>query len=68
VGGQTRKMITARAPSDFDGRYIEETDANPAGNYIVFRGLTGPKQTITFPSVKGHKRPAINALQIIRAR
>jgi PKD repeat protein len=68
VGGQTRKVVTARAPSDFDGRYIEETEANPAGNYIVFRGLTGPKQTITVASVKGSKRPAINALQIIRAK
>ncbi len=68
VGGQTRTVKTTREPSDFDGRYIEETDANPAGNYIVFRGLTGPKQTITVASVKGSKRPAINALQIIRAK
>jgi PKD repeat protein len=68
VGGQTRTVKTTREPSDFDGRYIEETDANPAGNYIVFRGLTGPNQTITFASVKGSKRPAINALQIIRVK
>ena len=55
-------------PVQFDGRYVEETDANPAGNYIVFRGLTGPKQTLTLASVKGAKRPAISAIQIIRAR
>jgi hypothetical protein len=68
VGDQTRKVVTSRAPSDFDGRYIEETDANPAGNYVVFRGLTGPKQTLTLASVKGAKRPSICAIQIIRAK
>lgn len=68
VGDQTRKVVTTRAPSDFDGRYIEETEANPAGNYIVFRGLTGSKQTIALSSTKNSKRPAICAIQIIRAK
>lgn len=68
VGGQTRKVITTRAPSDFEGRYIEETETNPAGNYIVYRGLTGPNQTLTLASIKGAKRPSISAIQIIRAK
>jgi len=68
VGGQIRRVVTTRAPSDFDGRYIEETDADPAGNYIVFRGLTGPQQTLTLASIKGAKRPSISAIQIIRAK
>lgn len=68
VGDQIRKAVTTRAPSDFDGRYIEETEANPAGNYIVFRGLTGPKQTLTLASIKGAKRPSICAIQIIRVQ
>lgn len=68
VGDQTRTVKTTRETSDFDGRYIEEADSNPAGNYVVFRGLTGPNQKISLQSVKGAKRPAINAIQIIRVK
>ncbi len=68
VGGQIRKVVTTRAPLDFEGQYIEVTEANPAGNYIVYRGLAGPRQTITLASIKGAKRPSISAIQVIRAK
>jgi hypothetical protein len=66
VGGRTKVAKTVRLPSDFAGRYIEETEEHPEGNYLVFRGLTGPKQTIRLPKPTKGKRPCVPAVQIIK--
>jgi PKD repeat protein len=68
IGDQTRTVRTVRAPSDFAGRYVEETEANPEGNYLVFRGLTGTDQTIRLPKIITGKRPSICAVQIVKTK
>ena len=72
VGEEAKTFRTANQPHDYRGRFIEETEEHPEGNYCVFRNLSGPDQTVQvgLANTRGAPTPGgyVCAIQIVREK
>lgn len=65
IGSTVEKLVDFGA---FTGAYKTPTDKDPTGNYLVFKGVSGPSFTLTgAPGTSdGLARAPINAIQIVK--